>query len=597
MKDVRILLAKLRLKADAEPPPGEPAGREPWSAGADAVLHDFLCQVPDLHQPDFRHLVLADLGRRLGLATPFAVADSAQAVDHLMDLVHACRRWQDPLRALARLADSIRTLRPGTAAVGWLDAAVDAVTEKGLLTPDAQHALLRTLRSLSPQPRPAEVLRLVEAACAGRTHPVRARDGLAEAASRLNQARLDDAPPLLLGFLARLAATRPGPEGAQLKELVKRHAHELGLTEGDLAEPVTSCGGAFSARTGPAQRHPLVLQIALDDVSPVGSEAEPVYAFEAALYDTTEQPWRLISKRAGDEPVPQSALRARGSRHLTTWGELAAAAADAEGLRVEFLLPWSLLGHPAELWPMDEDDYPVGMHFPVIVRSLDRIRAAFWHTAWKNKWRALEATLENCGQDTVADLPGWFVHTEGAAPLDAEVTGRTLHIGGTKGDVRRWLDSRPLTAVLALSFPYAYHPKRRAVPYQAVKDAVREGIPVMIWRRDTDGSPTELHVLLGELAAGQLAGLAAHVQRRRRAASEDDRTDLGHHITLLWDEPGHAAWLTPAPFRAPVPASAAPTAAPTAVPAPPGAGAPAPLVPATPAPAPPVSPTPEGPHA
>ncbi|MFJ9607430.1 hypothetical protein ACIRS1_13945 [Kitasatospora sp. NPDC101176] len=590
MKDVRILLAKLRPRAEAEPAPGGPADREPWSGGADAVLHAFLCQVPDLHQPDFRHLVLVDLGRRLGLATPFAVPDSALAVDHLMDLVHACRRWHDPLDALTRLADGLRTLRPGTAAVGWLDAAVDAVTEKGLLATDAQLALLRTLRALSPQPRPAEVLRLVEATCAGRTHPVRPQDGLPEAVSRLNQARLDDAPPPLLGFLAQLAATRPGPEAARLTELVDRHARDLGLTEHEVAGPARACRGAPGARaaaTGPAQHHPLVLQIALDDVSPVGPDVEPVYTFEAVLYDTTEQPWRLISKCAGDEPVPQSALRARGSRHLTTWRELAAAAADADGLRVEFLLPWSLLGHPAELWPMDEDDYPVGMHFPVIVRSLDRIRAAFWHTAWRNKWRALEATLESCGPGTVADLPGWFVHCEGAAPIDAEVTGRTLHIGGTKGDVRRWLDSRPQTALLALSFPYAYHPKRRAVPYQAVKDAVREGIPVMIWRRDADGSPTELHALMGELDVDQLSALATHVQRRRRAASEDDRSDLGHHITLLWDEPGHAAWLTPAPFRAP--AAASPGAAPPpAVPA-------VPAEPPLPAPPVPVPPTPEGP--
>ncbi|MGW2248604.1 VMAP-C domain-containing protein [Kitasatospora sp. NPDC001660] len=535
-----------------DPTADGPGGWAPWSAKADAVLHEFLCEVADLHQPEFRHLVLGELRYRLGPAAPFVVPDSPQARDHLLNLVHACRQWHEPSHALIQLADVLSTLRPGTAAVGWLDAAVDAVAEPGLLAPQAQLVLLRTLRSLDPQPRPARVLHLVESACApGETHPVRPQDGLPEAVSRLNQARLGDGPPLLLRFLVRLAAACPGPQAVPLTDLVERYARELGLAEDDLAAPTRQ----DHETTGPAQHHPLVLQITLDDVSPVGSDTEPVYVFEAALYDATEQPWRLISKRAGDEPLPRSALERHGSRHLTTWGDLAAAAANADGLRVEFLLPWSLLGHPAELWPMDEDDYPVGMHFPVVVRSLDRIRSAFWHTAWKNKWRALEATVESCGPGTVADLPGWIVHCDGTAPIDAELTGRTLHLGGTKGDVRRWLDSRPQTAILALSFPYAYHPKRREVGHQAVKDAVREGIPVMIWRRDDTGSPAELHVLLGELAAAQLPALAAHVQRRRRAASEDDRTDLGHHLTLLWDEPGHAAWLAPAPFRAPVSAS------------------------------------------
>ncbi|MFD8081924.1 hypothetical protein ACFV4F_09505 [Kitasatospora sp. NPDC059722] len=537
----------------APPAPGGPGGRTPWSAKTDAVLHAFLCEVPDLDQPESRHLLLADLRDRLGPSAPFVVPDGPQARDHLLQLVRACRQWHEPFHALSELGESLRTLRPGTAAVGWLDAAVDAVVKPGLLDPQAQLVLLWTLRSLNPQPRPARVLHLVESACEpGETHPVRPQDGLPEAVSRLNQARLDDRPPLLLRFLVRLAAACPGPEAVLLTDLVKRHAHELGLTERDLAAPARQTREA----AGPAQHHPLVLQITLDDVSPVGSDAEPVYEFEAALYSTDEQPWRLISKRAGDEPLPRSALEQHGSRHLTTWGDLAAAAANADGLRVEFLLPWSLLGHPAELWPMDEDGYRVGMHFPVVVRSLDRIRSAFWHTAWKNKWRALEATVESSGPGTVADLPGWIVHPDGTAPIDAELTGRALHLGGTKGDVRRWLDSRPQTAILALSFPYAYHPKRRGIGHQAVKDAVREGIPVMIWRRDDTGSPAEINVLLAELSATQLPALATHVQRRRRAAREDDGSDLGHHLTLLWDEPGHAAWLAPAPFRAPVPVPA-----------------------------------------
>ncbi|MEV7770262.1 hypothetical protein [Kitasatospora sp. NPDC086791] len=562
MNNLRVVLGKLAGGGRRPPPPeteplggvptntGEsdsrPVAAEPWSAKADTALHEFLHQVPDLDDPEFRRTVLRDLGRRLGPGTAFAVPYSPQTADHLLNLVHACRSWHEPHSALAELAASLRTLRPGTSAVDWLGAAVESVTESGLLSPELQLAVLRTVRALSPPPTSVEVQRLVESMCTdGETHPVRARDSLPEAVSRLHRARQIDGPPLLLRFLLRLAVDRPGPEGDRLADLVKKIARERNLTEAELTATVRQ-----PATTRPAEDHPLVLQITLDDVSPVGSDTEPVYAFEAVLFDTSEQPWKLLAKQAGNEPVSQSDLLRHGSHHLTSWTELASAAAHAEGLRVEFLLPWSLLGHPAELWPMDEDDYPVGMHFPVVVRSLDRIRSAFWHTAWKNKWRALEAAMEGSGPGTVADLPGWFVLTDGAAPIEAEVSARTLHIGSGKGDVRRWLDSRPHTAILALSFPYAYHPKKRAAPYQAVKDAVREGIPVMIWRRDT-GSPTELHALLGELATAQLPALAAHVQRRRRAAREDDQSDLGRHLTLLWDEPGHAAWLAPAPFRAP----------------------------------------------
>ncbi|MFE2723089.1 hypothetical protein [Kitasatospora sp. NPDC059327] len=587
MVERRRLLARLgdRLRptgpgADGttDPPNGAPAPCGPWPVEADRYLCEVLAEIPGMGDPAFRARTLDELGHRLALPGPFAVPYSALATDHLQDLVRGCRRWHDPARALVQLADVLRFQREGTAAVGWLTAFVEALTAPGLLAPGPQLAVLGVLRTLRPAPAPALVHRLVEAACApGETHPVRSRDGLPEAATRLNQARLDHArfdgprfdgprtdegpagpppdppggrpaPPLLLRFLARLAEESTGPEAAALTDLVKQQAHELGVATAGLAGPATAAPAHDGGPAGPW--HPLVLQIVLDDVSPVGSDAEPVYSFEALLYDTTEQPWRLLSKQASTDRIAQSALRNSGSRHLTTWRELAAAAADAEGLRVEFLLPWSLLSHPVELWPMDEDDYPVGMHFPVVVRSLDRIRSPLWHPAWKNKWRALEATMDSGAPGTVADLPGWFAFAEDRTPIDAETTGRTLRLGSRPGDVRRWLDERPRTAILALSFPYAYHPKQRAASYRAVKDALREGIPVMVWRRDT-GSAIELHELLGELTAARLPGLAAHVHRRRRAAAEDDPADLGHHLTLLWDEPGQAAWMAPTPFRAP----------------------------------------------
>ncbi|MFF2043442.1 hypothetical protein ACFVVX_23775 [Kitasatospora sp. NPDC058170] len=616
MVERRGLLARLggrrrpgAADTDTGLPNGAPADGGPWPTGADRQLCEILAEIPGVGDPAFRERTLEELGRRLGLPGAFAVPYSALATDHLQDVVRGCRRWHDPAQALLQLADVLRFQRDGTAAVGWLTACVEAITVPGLLAPAPQLALLRILRTVRPTPAPAKVLHLVEAACApGETHPVRSQDGLPEAVTRLNQARLDQphpgraphhqahhqahhqshqacyhqprtddtrtdgarttthrlgqstaahdpeppddraAPPLLLRFLTRLAQEAAGPEATALTDLVKQQAHELGVAEADLVAPASA---PAAHRGSPAeQHHPLVLQIVLDDVSPVGSDAEPVYAFEALLYDTTEHPWRLVSKHASDDQIPQSALRSSGSRHLTTWRELAAAAADAEGLRVEFLLPWSLLGHPAELWPMDEDDYPVGMHFPVVVRSLDRIRSALWHPAWKNKWRALEAAVDSGAPGTVADLPGWFALDADLGPIDAETSGRTLHVGGRQGDVRRWLDERPQTAILALCFPYAYHPKHRAVPYRAVKDAVREGIPVMLWRRDS-GSSIELHELLGELTASHLAGLAAHIHRRRRASAEDDPADLGHHLTLLWDEPGQAAWLAPTPFSTP----------------------------------------------
>ncbi|MEU1420622.1 hypothetical protein [Kitasatospora sp. NPDC005751] len=610
MVDRRGLLARLgeRLRP-ADPGAGDAAGHAndgptdcgPWPAEADRQLCEVLAEVPGIGDPAFRERTLDELGHRLSPPGAFAVPFSALVTDHLQEVVRGCRRWHDPAQALVHLADVLRFQRGGTAAVGWLTATVEAITAPGLLAPATQLAVLRVLRTLRPTPGPAVVQRLVEAACTpGETHPVRSRDGLPEAVTRLNQARLDQTrlqqphlpqahlnqarpdwpsgpaapeppgdrqpPPLLLRFLAGLAEETTGPESAALADLVKQQAHDLGIAEADLAR---SAQATAAHGDGPAeQHHPLVLQIVLDDVSPIGSDAEPVYSFEALLYDTAQQPWRLVSKHASDDRIPQSALRGSGSRHLTTWRELAAAAANAEGLRVEFLLPWSLLSHPAELWPMDEDDYPVGMHFPVVVRSLDRIRSTLWHPAWKSKWRALEATMDGDPLGTVADLPGWLAFAEDLAPLDAEAAGRTLRLGSRPGDVRRWLDERPQTAILALSFPYAYHPKQRAASYRAVKDALREGIPVMVWRRDA-GSSIELHELLGELTTGRLTGLAAHVHRRRRAAAEDDPADLGHHLTLLWDEPGQAAWLAPSPFSAPAHSTARePDPAPGAPPGP-----------------------------
>ena len=184
------------------------------------------------------------------------------------------------------------------------------------------------------------------------------------------------------------------------------------------------------------------------------------------------------------------------------------AAAMAADLTVEFIIPYALLDFPFEqLTYGSKVPVPIGAVFPVLVRSLERLRDAFFHPQWRRKWTQLQREsgtgsvmwLERPGEASQHMLPR----------LEADDT---------------------------LCVVQAYRPRG---DHEEMRAAVLSGVPAIVWNRD--GLPPAdfaRQVRMELFRAGPL-GLPGHVRRvRREALSSPAPPDhLGRCVALLWDDP------------------------------------------------------------
>lgn len=172
-------------------------------------------------------------------------------------------------------------------------------------------------------------------------------------------------------------------------------------------------------------------------------------------------------------------------------------------LSVEFILPFALLNEPVEAWANASASYPV------VVRSLDRIRSRHLHRVWRGRWRQLSQSPE--------DAKAYF-----AGPNDTENPQRLeAALRLDPGIVALVLDNAP--------------EGDEAEPAGEISAGLRAGIPVIIWRRG--GAAPDLHPLVDRLLAdGGVARLPQSVwDLRLRASADHDQHGKG--IVLLWDDP------------------------------------------------------------
>lgn len=180
--------------------------------------------------------------------------------------------------------------------------------------------------------------------------------------------------------------------------------------------------------------------------------------------------------------------------------------ADHSGvLTVEFILPLELLNEPVETWAKAAEGYPV------VVRSLDRIRSRQLHRVWRGRWRRLSEAPE--------DAAVYFVDPRNAknlALLDAALHDPDI--------VALVLDNDPDTDEVERM--------------REIRAGLRAGIPVIIWRRG--GAHPEWQSFIRMLLAdGGVARLPEQVRRLRLHASmQPEGSDpLAKDLVLLWDDP------------------------------------------------------------
>lgn len=183
-------------------------------------------------------------------------------------------------------------------------------------------------------------------------------------------------PPLLV-FVSDLAEDAGHPTAPALRDWVRRQAVAHGLDGMFLQRHRPS----LEPRAEPeASENYLVIECAPD-------------ALEEARYLVTA--WLQVGRepgstlQCGDEALPLSRIPELLERLLTS--ERSVVGRRSPDLTIEFILPRALLDHPFEQEKISIAgfEHRIGIRYPVVVRSLDRMRLAAVHPDWRHKWEWL----------------------------------------------------------------------------------------------------------------------------------------------------------------------------------------------------------------
>ncbi|KUO18936.1 VMAP-C domain-containing protein [Streptomyces dysideae] len=489
----------------------------------DEPLVAILADIPRLQRLDGRHDLLQQAGPQLRLA----VAEHRVARDHLRAVVGTARRTG----TLEALQGALLALEPDDVGADWFNLAVTVQTApSGPLPADfmmgligelrrqpqgfGQQAMRRYLperrlarRPLEPGSLPHVLFQLYDARTTPSTTP--GTPGASDTAS--SELRY------FLGLLAEEATT---PELTSLLASVQ--------------DPAAAPAPAPTTRT----ERQVIVQVRVEEE---GAPSDLPY---------TRRQYSLRGycyERVGDdEPAFRGSKALPGlftGRELDRHGFLAAWQDWAESgwgvtKRVEFLLPHSLLNHPAEAWPSGPADVELSHTCQVVVRSLTRYKDKTVHDPWLRRWAALD---HGCPPGDALERIGWMGPDASAEQPGA--AGKPWSCPGSRypslrlthpADVGDWLRAHPDLACLGLGTPYDHD-------LDLLRDAVRDallldGIPVMVWRRD-EGDPGPLVDVLRDChKPDRLADLPHTVHEARRQGRRDPRS-VHNQISLLWDDP------------------------------------------------------------
>ncbi|HEX2416746.1 MAG TPA: trypsin-like peptidase domain-containing protein [Micromonosporaceae bacterium] len=193
---------------------------------------------------------------------------------------------------------------------------------------------------------------------------------------------------------------------------------------------------------------------------------------------------------------------------------------DSDEPTIEFILPRRLIGHPVDEWEFDRAGFSLtlGIRYPVVVRSLERLRKRSLQGAWRRKWRVLADEGHRANA-----LP--ISHVEPNRPRDLRALYSALIA-----------DDRHVC--LAVPFPPAE--TEETSHNDEFTAGLTAGIPVIVWSREpVDGA--EFSVLVGNTLAGY--GMLNLPRRmlwlRQSAMATMDGTPPAQYLprmSLLWDD-------------------------------------------------------------
>jgi len=466
--------------------------------GSWRVLVDTLEHVQVLRDPSGRRLCLDLVEEYLGFALHVAEAQATRV--HLFAILLACR--QHP-RALGVLAGVLEELEPGTPAVRRVRQFVEDMSALELISEKQRAELLELMAGTADE----YLTDLVRAAAgpAGVELPVdhhKPEDALV-LLEQLN-ARPDGVPPLLV-FVEYLARVVGDHRGDQLRDWNDRQAIRM-----DIVPQIRAIRAERTDNGATERNRELIAYLVIRlEPDPLGTD---VYSLAH---------WRQVDRGRWH---PRRGEVFHGDideirRHVTElivdaetgWAK------EASAIRVDFLLPYALLNLPVDQWDFDVDSglpRSLGLHYQVVVRSLDRARTPKWHREWRRRWKVLRELNPDIGE---LGEECW---------LWSEAT-KIQHLMGLEATLA--LRKQVLSLVL--------RSQPAATEIGEVLVGLRTGIPVMIWQRaDTHRSAFEAEVTG---MRDELAGLPEGVRRLRGRAKQSTRphAHVGSRVSLIWDDP------------------------------------------------------------
>jgi hypothetical protein len=451
--------------------------------------------------PAGRTLLLDLIQANLGF--PLTVPEQATGRDHLIEVVNACAKVDGGIDALA---DAVRMMRPESPEAESVRRLARQPRMHDLL-PDSELTWLRMVLSDLVPPRLAA---LVRRAARPAFPPGEVRDAwdAFAALSDLNTPA-SGLPPALV-FVELVAAKCSPKLGEALRAWNTGQARRL-QADARLREL------RAQPEPDPAEDARLHLMIV---VQPDGIDP----GRHIVSHWRQEDPWEWPPVRGGLDAVAVDQLE-RHVDSLVVEAEKAWAEHSGE-VALEFVLPRSLLNLPVHLWCKEHDSgdpRPLFLDYPVVVRSLERMRSRQWHRAWRVRWEAMmaDASAERvyyCSADDVCER-----HR-----LDAILSDD------------QWV-------MMVLAGAPSPHPRPGE---DGLAAGLRSGLPALLWHPEASLDLLR-EVVTWLIDGGGLNDLPVRVQKSRRTAFQKLTThvDLGvaRNLVILWDDPNRLVFLDAPP--------------------------------------------------
>lgn len=470
---------------------------DPIYSSSLTLLIDRLEQIPSLRDPASRRLCLDLLGGNLGGNLVIDEYPTTRA--QLIGIVQACRR-QHP-RALNAFIDAVEQVESGSLPVQRARAAVEDMTALDLVAERDRQELLSLLNE-HPHDKLTE---LVRAAAGPAAELVADEQYPAEALATLERlnAGPSDVPPLLV-FVERIAAAFGEQIGERLRVWNDRQAARSGLTE-----QLQEVRRDEIAAPPPTPQHEGVAYLVIR-IEPDHLEPELYSVTHWQQNNANEWHPRRGDMFTGDLDAVQDHVSALVDDAESSW------ARKANTIKVEFVLPYVLLNLPVDQWDLDPTGpipRPLGLHYQVVVRSLDRARNRKLHREWKQRWE----TLKHASAEVSSFAEQWL-WSDGAKQRQLTALDAKLAI------------RKDVVSLVLRSVPGGAGPGEVLV-------GIRTGVPIMLWSRTESGRTafeTEVKALCDALPA-----LVEELQRLRSKARLSTRPDthVGSRVALLWDDP------------------------------------------------------------